>query len=217
MRKITRWHILSIGLVIFALAGLFLSWGLSYVNTTFDKILIIIASVLLAFVSSIFFILFVISFGKSHNVFLYDKKIKKDILLEYLTYDKVCEFLDVYLSVAFHGKKRLVVTDAFNSDLLDDVPGEYHPLIQLRVLIIWIEVTSNDKWKQFAFADKINIDAMEEALINYGEYRISSKIQYLWSSYTGDDTDIKDFFCNNIEYLKEFFLNYVKANIHSFD
>ncbi|WP_073589812.1 hypothetical protein [Anaerocolumna xylanovorans] len=76
---------------------------------------------------------------------------------------------------------------------------------------------SDDKWKQFALADKINIDAMEEALFNCGEYLISSKIQYLWASYTGDDTDIKAFFCNNIEYLKEFFLNYVKVNIHSFD
>ncbi len=217
IKKVTKWHILSIGLVILSLAGVFLWWGLSYVNTTFEKFLIVIASLLLVLVSSIFFILFAISFEKSHNVFLYDKKIKKNILLENLTFERVCEFLDIYLGLVFHGRKSLVVEDVFNSDLLKDVPKEYYPLIQIRVLLIWIEMDSDNKWKQFAFAEKVYIDTMEEALFNYGEKLISSKIQYLWASYTGDNTEIKDFFCNNIDYLKEFILNYVKANIHSFD
>lgn len=216
-KKITKWHILSIGLVILSLAGVFLWWGLSYVNTTFEKFLIVIASLLLVLVSSIFFILFAISFEKSHNVFLYDKKIKKNILLENLTFERVCEFLDIYLGLVFHGRKSLVIGDVFNSDLLKDVPKEYYPLIQIRVLLIWIEIDSDSKWKQFAFAEKVYIDTMEEVLFNYGEKLISSKIQYLWASYTGDNTEIKDFFCNNIDYLKEFILNYVKANIHSFD
>ncbi|SHO51381.1 hypothetical protein [Anaerocolumna xylanovorans] len=136
MKKVTKWHILVIGLIIFTLAGVFLWWGLSYVNTTFDKLLIVIATVLLVLLSSIFFVLFGISFGKTHNVFLYDKKTKKDILLENLTFERVCEFLNVYLGIVFHGNKCLIVTDAFNSDLLEDVPKEYHPLIQIRVLII---------------------------------------------------------------------------------
>lgn len=111
----------------------------------------------------------------------------------------------------------MVIGDVFNSDLLKDVPKEYYPLIQIRVLLIWIEIDSDSKWKQFAFAEKVYIDTMEEVLFNYGEKLISSKIQYLWASYTEDNTEIKDFFCNNIDYLKEFILNYVKANIHSFD
>ncbi len=215
MRKITKWHILTIGLSLFAGAILFLWWGLYREVTYIDKLFSIIAMMLLLLISSIFIVLFVFSFSKAQNVFLYDKKIKKDINVEDLTFDKVCEFLDLYIRLIFQNRKQLLFTDIFKIDL-GNVPKVYHPLIQMRLLILWIEESDSDKWMLFANCDKNYIDKMEDTLHNLGEYKISFRLHYLWSTYSGDDSEIKDFFLKNLEYLEEFILNYVKVNIDSY-
>ncbi len=217
MKKITKWHILTIGLLLFVMSGVFLWWGICNVSTLFDKILVLVAVILSVLISSVFFIIFAISCGKSHNVFLYDKKTKREIKIEDLTFERICEFLDLYIGLIFNDRKRLLFTDLFNSDLLKKAPKIYHSLIQLRLLSIWMEIDTGDNWNLFAEIDKNYINTMEDVLFNCGEYQISSRLQYLWSSYSGDDTEIKNFFLNNIEYLKEFILSYVKTNIHSFD
>ena len=215
MRKITKWHMLTIGLSLFAGSILFLWWGLNIEGTYVDKLFSIIAMMLLLLISSIFFVLFAFSFVKSQNVFLYDKQSKKDINVEDLTFERVCEFLDLYIRLIFQNKKQLLFTDIFKSNLID-VPKIYHPLIQIRLLILWIEADESDKWMLFANCDKNYIDKMEDTLHELGEYKISFRLHYLWSTYSGDDSEIKDFFLKNIEYLKDFILNYVKVNINSF-
>lgn len=215
MRKITKGHILTIALSLFAGAILFLCWGLNIEGTYIDKLLSIIAMMLLLLISSVFFVLFAFSFTKSQNVFLYDKKIKKDINVEDLTFDRVCEFLDLYIRLIFQNRKQLLFTDIFKSNL-NNVPKIYHPLIQMRLLILWIEEEASDKWMLFANCDKNYIDKMEDTLRDLGEYKISFRLHYLWSTYSGDDSEIKDYFLKNLEYLKDFILNYVKVNINSF-
>jgi hypothetical protein len=216
MNKITKWHILTIGLLLITMAGAFLWWGLCYVNTNIEKMLCLVAAILLVFISSIFFILFALSFGKSQNVFLYDKKTKRNISVEDLTYERVCEFLDSYIGIILQGKKNLLFSDIFNNSLLKNVPEIYHPLIQMRLLLLWMEIDSSDQWMLFVNSDKSYINIMEDTLYQFGEYQISSRLQYLWSSYSGDDTEIRNFFSKNTDYLKEFILNYVKVNIHLF-
>jgi|GEM_PF-3222733 len=217
MKKVSKWHILSIGLFFFILAGVLIWLGLSFIDTAIDKALIVLASVLSIIVSSIFFIIFFTSFGKTHNVFLYDKKTKKLIEVNNLTYEKICEFIDLYMGVLLHNKKFLSFSDFGNDDFLASVPKEYHPLILIRFLLIWMELETNKQWKQLAKTDKKHIDTIENILFTSGEYLISSKLQYLRASYIGDDTDIKEFFLNNIDYLRQFLLNYVKDNIHAYN
>lgn len=187
-----------------------------YVNTNIDKLLSLIATFLLVLVSSIFLIIFAFSFGKSQNVFLYDKKTKRNIDVEELTYERICEFLELYIGIILQGKKYLLFSEIFNNDILENVPEVFHVLIQMRLLLLWMETDASDKWVLLATRNKDYINTMEDTLFQIGEYQISSRLQYLWSSYSGDDTEIKDFFTKKIDYLKEFILNYVKDNIHSF-
>jgi hypothetical protein len=217
MKRVTKWHILLIGSLLLALAGLFLWWGFCYVSAKLDKILIVLATSLLLFISSLFFILFACSFGKKHNVFLYDKKTKREIEVEDLTFERVCEFLDLYMGLVFYRTKHISLSDFRRDDFLASVPKKFHPLILMNLLLIWMEIGTHEQWKQLAQTDKKSVDAIENILLNCGEHVISSKVQYLRASYTGDDTEIKTFFLNNIEYLKGFILDYVKNHIHAFD
>lgn len=213
MRKVTKWHILIIGLIFLTLSLLFLWLGLDLSRS--DKILAVFASVLSAAISGLFIVLFAYSFGKKHNVFLYDKKSKKEINVEDLTFEKVCEFLDLYIGLVFHGKDNISISDFIEGEIFDKVSGYYRPLIVMRLLLIWIETDSKDKWKQFTQTDKIYIDAIEDILSNCGENIISSRLQYLRAS--EDDSEIESFFLGKVEYLKAYILNYVKANIHNFE
>jgi hypothetical protein len=217
MKKVTKWHMLLIGLMVAAPAGPALWWGFCYSGTLLDKILMVIAAVLLLAVSSIFFILFGISFGKRCNAFLYDKKLKREIGVEELTFEKVREFLDLYMGVAFHGKKSVSFSDFSREDFLEPVPKVYHPLFLMRILLAWMEFGSDEQWKDFAETDKATVDTIVDILFNAGEEEISSRLLYLRATYTGDVTEIKEFLTNNLEYFKGFILDYVKKNIHVFD
>jgi len=217
MKRVTKWHLLLIGLLIITLAGLFIWWGFLFLITTLDKVLVVVSSVLLLYVSSILFIIFACSFGKKYNVFLFDKNTKREIEVEDLTFERICEFLDLYIGIVFHGKKYITFSYFIEHDFLDNVQKKYHPLILMRLLLTWMEIGTHEQWKQFAESDKRVIDAIENILFNCGEHAISPKLQYLRASYTGDDTEIKELFLDNIEYLRDFLLNYVKCNIQAFD
>ena len=122
--------------------------------------------------------------------------------------------MDKYIGLIF-GKKDFIVTDIFNRDLLEDVPSIYHSLIQIRLLIQWVEMGPENKWKQLAELDKDNIDSMEAIIFLFSEHHFSSRLQCLW--YSGNDTEIESFFLKNTNNLEASILNYVKENIHSFD
>jgi hypothetical protein len=207
MKRVTRWHILFIGIVFLSIGGLAIWWGFCFQNTILDKILTVLVTVLLLFVSSVFFILFASSLGKKHNVFLYDKETKVEISVEDLTFEKICEFLDLYMGIVFYNKKNISFSDFSDVKFLASIPKEYHCLILIRLLLVWMEFCTDEHWKQFAETDKRNIDAIVDILSNCGERVISSKLLYFWASYTGNDIEIKEYFLSYIEYLREFMLS----------
>lgn len=118
---------------------------------------------------------------------------------------------------AFSDIKYLPISFFSKNDDLAYVPKEYYPLFVMRLLSIWMENSIDGQCKQFTEIDKSNVDAIVDILFNCGERIISSKLVYLKASYTGDDTEIKEFCLNHLEYFKEFMLNYVKCNIRTFD
>lgn len=217
MHKVTKWHIFVIGLLLILLSGLCVWRSVFVEDTTFDKVLLIIAAALSLAVGSFLFILFAYGFGKRHNAFLYDKATKSEISVDDLTYEKVCSFLDLYIGIIFYKRKQVSIADFNDDEFWAIVPVKYRPLILMRLLVLWIEMDNPNQWKQFAEMNKKDMDIIENILFSGGEQLISSKLQYLRASYEGDTNEIRSFFKDNTGYLKDHIVSYVKSNIHSFD
>lgn len=217
MHKVTKWHIFVIGLL-FVILSILCVWRSVFIQDTFvDKMLLVAAAVLSLAVGSFLFLLFVYSFGKTHNAFLYDKTTKSEISVDDLTYEKVCSFLDLYISIIFYKRKQVSIADFNDDEFWSVVPVKYRHLILMRLLVLWIEMDAPSQWKQFAKMSKMDMDIIENILFSGGEHLISSKLQYLRASYEGDTNEIRSFFIDNAGYLKDYIVNYVKSNIHAFD
>lgn len=170
---------------------------------------------LFAIAGVIFYILSLGMSKKKINFFLYDRKTKKEIPLEGLTFEIIIKKLDLYLGVILSHQSTAI--DAWISRLVPvDVPPVFRPLIPLGVLYHLIEANQDHIWQSLGTCSKEDADQVENMMHFCGANEIARQIQYLRATYDGDPAQIRDYFLGQKQAVQELIVDYVRKNIDLF-
>ena len=166
-------------------------------------------------------ILFVIytTFDNDPNFFLYDSKLKKNIPVEELTFERVNSRMGYYMSLISSSqvqtwKKNILgkENDRFGAN---DV---YKPLVAYKMLCDLNELDRPESWKLFNEAPPEVITGLIDALRLGGETEMCKTLRFFYeNTESNEDIEhIRDFVMGNSKYLRTRMMRYITKNIEWF-
>ncbi len=188
-------------------------------GTGIGQIAMYAVSVLLALLGA--FIIFVMAYGTHldkhrNNLFLYDKKTKKDIPVNELTVERIRERLVMQMAVFKRGGK-LYVGDLFENRVIM-VPEAIKTLFCYELLCEIADEKGADPSVFLSFGAEC-ADIFTKYLGENGDHELALKIKGYFFAYTDDKTVAKEF-CEYIkskkEYLQQNMLDFTVKNIEKF-
>ncbi|MBQ9780866.1 MAG: hypothetical protein IJW00_07955 [Clostridia bacterium] len=173
--------------------------------------LILISVAILAFL--------LLSHDGDANFFLYDRKAKKNISEEELTFEKINSRMGYYMTLISSSQEQVWTKNVLASDNIRfGQNGVYKPLVAYKMLYDLIELDSPDVWELFTGADADVISSLCRTLSYCGERDMSDALLDAYESAAGvDDIEwIRDFVMGNAKYIRRRMRDYVLANIEEF-
>ena len=155
--------------------------------------------------------------SRKHNYFLYDKKTRKEIELDALTFSLIREKVQKYMSLFKRGKK-LYVGDLFNNDI--KVPHAIRTLFCYELLY---EISEGgfgvQKANRFLSFGQECAGVFYAYLTAAGEIQLAEKLRIYFNGHlSGEDTSEKlhRFLDANKSYLEAAIVKYTKDHINEF-
>lgn len=188
-------------------------------GTGIGQIAMYVISALLALFGA--FIIFIMAYGTHldkhrSNLFLYDKKIKKEIPVSELTVERIRERLVMQMSLFKRGGK-LYVGDLFDNRVLI-VPEAIKPLFCYELLCEIADEKGADPSVFLSFGVEC-ADIFAKYLGENGDHELALKIKGYFFAYV-DDKSIAEEFCEYVkskkEHLQQNMLDYTVKNIEKF-
>ncbi len=154
---------------------------------------------------------------QKHNYFLYDRKTKRDIDINSLTFSDIRIKIQKYMAL-FRRGKQLYVGDLFNSDI--KIPPAIRTLFCYELLYEISEGgTGIEKAKRFLSFGNECAGVLYAHLASAGELQLAEKIRHYFNeSATNDDTAEKfhRFLDANRQYLEASMVKFTKDHIDEF-
>ena len=205
--------LLAAGFLVFCFAAV-------KIENSILKILLISVGSLLSFLGIMFFLAIrsAKKFAKQkHNYFLYDRKTKKDIDVEALTFSDVREKVQKYMSLFKRGKK-LYVGDLFNSDI--KIPSAIRTLFCYELLYEIAEDEAGTRTAQLflSFGNECG-GVFYSYLAAAGEIQLAEKLRSYFNEHSaGEDRSEKlhKFIDANKSYLEAAIMKFTKNHINEF-
>ena len=218
MKKSINKLMSKIGFVLGLSGIIFFALGLFCTDSLFDRIMLLVCSLLLFSVGGLY--IFIESNGKPKtkaNLFLYNPITKRERRLKELKFSDICTTLDLFIPIyaysnagdAWFDRNVALRYKNYNNNTLVK-------LIYYRLLYIWIDGASDNEYERFGDLSKSDVDYIVDFMMDMGEYEISSKIKNLDQIYNGNVHELRSFFVDKKEYLEKIMLDMVKDNIDDF-
>ena len=184
----------------------------------YQKVLLGLSTVLLFVLCGLAVYYLYLSRESDPNFFLYDQTEKRNIPVEELTFEKVDERLEFYLSLISDSDEELwqgaVLAKSDGSFGRQDV---YRPLVAYKMLYDLAEADDEVRWGLIEQAEITTMRLLTRALKQGGDAEMA---QALVDLYRGDNVEegenLRDFLTGNLKYLHSRALRYVKQHLDYF-
>ncbi|MCR5609490.1 MAG: hypothetical protein K6G26_10550 [Lachnospiraceae bacterium] len=207
-----------LGIILGVLALFFFGIGMFCTNHLFDRIMLIVCAFLLFCVGGLYIYMNIHDEQKKKmNLFLYDPITKRERMLSDLTFEDICDTLDLLIPVyAYSASKDAWFDKNVVGRYKDYMNNTMIKVIYYRLLYLWIEGATNTDYDRFGSLTKEDVEYVVGFMSDMGEYEISSKIYELNEMYDGDVNELRLFFNNKKEYLRKIITDTVIDNIEDF-
>lgn len=206
--------------VMLAIAVIVTCYAIARVEDFLLRIILFSVAGLVAFIAFIFISAALTAkrmSGKKINYFLYDKKTKRDMPLDALTFEELRRRIQKYMSMFSRGGK-LYVGDLFDERI--NIPNGFRPLFCYELLYELAESGADCKRLGLflSFGNEC-ADAFSEQLNSVGEFELAQKLRFYFSEYLSGNQNVADFydFLNTKkDALRANMMKYTKEHIEEF-
>ena len=151
------------------------------------------------------------------NYFLYDKRRKKNISPEKLTFEIVNERMSFFVSHVAQGKaSNLWMGTVLQHPERFDPNHVYMPLVAYKMLYDLSRENSENGWSMFEHCTEENMRAITYALRMNGEQDMVRALRYLYENCPQDHERIRDYIQGNQKYIQSRMYGYVRRNLEVF-
>jgi len=150
------------------------------------------------------------------NFFLFDRKKKKNIIEEELTFKIVNDRMTFFLTLVSTGTEQLWRENILDLDNKMGYKQVYRPLVAYKMLYDVIDYNDEINWNYLFSAPEEILSALYSSLEQAEENEFTSAFRFIMKNYINDKGKIKSFLCVNEKYLRSQMLKYVKKNIEMF-
>lgn len=212
--------------ILIAVAAVFLVGGILIIAlltgqaaSSFTKVLTVMIGILCILLSGVIAFIIYTSQDNDPNFFLYDSKLKRNIAVEELTFERVNSRMGYYMSLISSSqvqtwKKNILgkENDRFGAN---DV---YKPLVAYKMLCDLCELDRPETWKLFNEAPPEVITGLIDALRLGGENEMCKTLRFFYEkTESNDDIEhIRDFVMGNAKYIRTRMMRYITKNIEWF-
>ncbi len=209
--------ILWVALVIFAVGAiLLLAIAVPHADATYKRVLSVICAILMLLLAILIFAYQWLSRDSYPNFFLYDRKKKKNIPVDKLTFTMVSARIGTVFEQLTPNSEELWTSDILLHE--NDKFGyksAYKPLVVYKMLYDLATLSADSGyWKFYDKMPKENFEAMCVALKRAGDGKLAETLTVLNGMH--DNAKMKSFLQQNLPYLRKRMVQYCQKNIEYF-
>lgn len=204
-------------LCLFGSVFLFLKVGESTL-ASYQKIFGVISAILMLVLVFLVGIYLFLSRDVEPNYFLFDRKKRKNLSTEELTFARINERMTFLICQICENKEDLWKSDAlFHEDDLFGYRSVYKPLVAYKMLYdLGIQPKDSDAWELLMSANRDLLTALTEAMERAGDKQFSEAFYKIFAGGREESDRMKEFISRNLAYFRGKMTDYVKKYIELF-
>lgn len=151
------------------------------------------------------------------NFFLYDSKKKANMPIDALSFDIVDRKMTYIMTRLVSSAPEVWSKNVFEGN--DEIFGDddaFKPLVAYKMLFDLGARGNDEMWARYLAADHSVINAVVSALEINGDAELGKAFKFLHSNSSGESERTQKFLADNLKYLQNKMLKYVKSNIERF-
>ena len=188
-------------------------------EAAFVSVVATILAIELILLGAAILIFTVLSHDGDANFFLYDRKTKRNLNEDDLTFDRINSRMGYYMTLISSSQEQLWTKNVLASDHVRfGQNGVYKPLVAYKMLYDLIELDRPETWELFTGADAAVVSTVCRVLTSCGEKDMSSTLMdaYEGAESVSDIEWVRDFVMGNAKYIRRRMRDYVLRNIEEF-
>ncbi len=150
------------------------------------------------------------------NFFLFDRKKKRNMDVDALTFKFANERLTFLLTTISQSTEELWTTDVLENELNLGFRKVYRPLIAYKMLYDLADKNLDDYWDYLIKATPETVQSIAKALTQGGETEMVKVFTFIMQNYREDPAKIRNFIIGNQKYIRGRIMTYIKRHIELF-
>lgn len=211
--------VLWVGLAVFAIGAiLLLAIAVPRANLAYKRVLSVICAVLMLLISILIGAYLWLSRDTYPNFFLYDRKKRRNIPVDKLTFKTVNERMTFMLTGIADSPEQLWKGDVllFENEKFG-YKSVYKPLVAYKMLFdLGNQGPDSGYWNYLKTAPQENLNAMFDALTKAGEKKMVDALRLLLERTDDDYAKVKEFLRKNLGFIRSRMVYYVVKHIEFF-
>ena len=211
--------VLWVGLAVFAIGAiLLLAIAVPRADLAYKRVLSVICAVLMLLISILIGAYLWLSRDTYPNFFLYDRKKRRNIPVDKLTFKTVNERMTFMLTGIADSPEQLWKGDVllFENEKFG-YKSVYKPLVAYKMLFdLGNQGPDSGYWNYLKTAPQENLNAMFDALTKAGEKKMVDALRLLLERTDDDYEKVKEFLRKNLGFIRSRMVYYVVKHIEFF-
>ena len=211
--------VLWVGLAVFAIGAiLLLAIAVPRADLAYKRVLSVICAVLMLLISILIGAYLWLSRDTYPNFFLYDRKKRRNIPVDKLTFKTVNERMTFMLTGIADSPEQLWKGDVllFENEKFG-YKSVYKPLVAYKMLFdLGNQGPDSGYWNYLKTAPQENLNAMFDALTKAGEKKMVDALRLLLERTDDDYAKVKEFLRKNLGFIRSRMVYYVVKHIEFF-
>ena len=211
--------VLWVGLAVFAIGAiLLLAIAVPRADLAYKRVLSVICAVLMLLISILIGAYLWLSRDTYPNFFLYDRKKRRNIPVDKLTFKTVNERMTFMLTGIADSPEQLWKGDVllFENEKFG-YKSVYKPLVAYKMLFdLGNQGPDSGYWNYLKTAPQENLNAMFDALTKAGEKKMVDALRLLLERTDDDYAKVKEFLRKNLGFIRSRLVYYVVKHIEFF-
>ncbi len=185
-------------------------------DAAYKSVLGIIIAVLMIILSLLIGVYLWLCRDTEPNFFLFDRKKKRNISIEELTFKLANERLSFLLTTVSQSEEELWSADVLENELKLGYRKVYRPLIAYKMLYDLADKNIDSCWDYLQSSTPETVISICKALEQAGETEMVKAFRFIMENYRQDPSKIRNFVIGNQKYIRGRIMSYIKRHIEMF-
>lgn len=197
-------------------AILILAIPVAFANATYKRVIGTIIAVLMIVLALLAAFYVWLCRDTEPNFFLFDRKKKRNIPMDELTFTIANERLSFLLTAVSRSMEELWTEDVLENELKLGYRKVYRPLIAYKMLYDLADKNIDSYWSYLENASPETVQSIAKALEQAGETEMVKAFRFIMENYRNEPSKIRNFVSGNLKYIRGRIMAYIKHNIELF-